>query len=47
MINLTIGIDGGMEVHSGDTIATSVEELLAARIEMVRNVYVHYHPARP
>jgi len=47
VINLTIGIDGGMEVHSGDTIATRVEELLAARIEMVRKVYVHYHPARP
>ncbi len=46
VINLTIGIDGGMEVHSGDAIATRVEELLAARIEMVRKVYVHYHPAR-
>jgi cation diffusion facilitator family transporter len=46
VINLTIGIDGGMEVHSGDAIATRVEQLLAARIEMVRKVYVHYHPAR-
>ena len=46
VINLTIGIDGGMEVHSGDAIATRVEELLAAQIEMVRKVYVHYHPAR-
>lgn len=46
VINVTIGIDGGMEVHSGDAIATRVEELLAARIEMVRKVYVHYHPAR-
>jgi cation diffusion facilitator family transporter len=46
VINLTIGIDGGMEVHSGDAIATRVEELLSTRIEMVRKVYVHYHPAR-
>ena len=46
VINLTIGIDGAMDVKSGDAIATRVEELLDARIEMVRKVYVHYHPAR-
>jgi cation diffusion facilitator family transporter len=46
VINLTIGIDGTMDVHSGDAIATRVEQLLAGRIEMVRRVYVHYHPAR-
>ena len=45
VINLTIGIDGGLDVRSGDAIATRVEEMLAARIEMVRRVYVHYHPA--
>ncbi len=45
VINLTIGIDGGMNVQCGDAIATRVEELLAARIEMVRRIYVHYHPA--
>ena len=45
VINLTIGIDGAMDVKSGDAIATRVEELLDARIEMVRKVYVHYHPA--
>jgi cation diffusion facilitator family transporter len=45
VINLTIGIDGTMDVHSGDAIATRVERLLAERIEMVRRVYVHYHPA--
>jgi cation diffusion facilitator family transporter len=45
VINLTIGIDGDMDVKSGDAIATRVEELLDARIEMVRKVYVHYHPA--
>jgi cation diffusion facilitator family transporter len=46
VINLTIGIDGTLDVHSGDAIATRVEQLLAGRIEMVRRVYVHYHPAR-
>jgi cation diffusion facilitator family transporter len=45
VINLTIGIDGALDVHSGDAIATRVEQLLAERIEMVRRVYVHYHPA--
>jgi cation diffusion facilitator family transporter len=45
VINLTIGIDGGMDVHRGDAIATRVEEMLAVNIEMVRRVYVHYHPA--
>ena len=45
VINLTIGIDGAMDVHSGDAIASRVEEELTDRIEMVRRVYVHYHPA--
>jgi len=45
VINLTIGIDGALDVHNGDAIATRVEQLLAQRIEMVRRVYVHYHPA--
>jgi cation diffusion facilitator family transporter len=45
VINLTLGIDGTLDVHSGDAIATRVEKLLTERIEMVRRVYVHYHPA--
>ena len=45
VINLTIGIDGDIDVHSGDAIATRVENLLTENIEMVRKVYVHYHPA--
>ena len=45
VINLTIGIDGGMEVHSGDAIATRVEELLAARMRNGAQGYVHYHLA--
>jgi cation diffusion facilitator family transporter len=46
VINLTIGIDGTLDVHSGDAIATRAEQLLTERIEMVRRVYVHYHPDR-
>ncbi len=45
VINLTIGIDGAMDVHRGDAIATRVEQMLAMHIDMVRRVYVHYHPA--
>jgi cation diffusion facilitator family transporter len=45
VINLTIGINGSLDVYSGDAIATRVEKLLTERIEMVRKVYVHYHPA--
>lgn len=45
VINLTIGIDGSLDVQSGDAIATRVEQLLAEHIELVRRVYVHYHPA--
>ena len=45
VINLTIGIDGTLDVFTGDANATRVEQLLTQRIEMVRRVYVHYHPA--
>jgi cation diffusion facilitator family transporter len=45
VINLTIGIDGNLDVYKGDAIATRVERLLTEQIEMVRKVYVHYHPA--
>jgi cation diffusion facilitator family transporter len=45
IINLTIGIDGSLDVYNGDAIATRVEKLLIEHIEMVRRVYVHYHPA--
>ncbi len=45
VINLTIGIDGELDVRAGDAIATRAERLLIKRIEMLRRVYVHYHPA--
>ena len=45
VINLTIGINGNIDVYNGDAIATRVEKLLTEKIELVRKVYVHYHPA--
>jgi cation diffusion facilitator family transporter len=45
VINLTIGIDGGITVKQGDQIATSVETLIYETIPNVLRVHVHYHPA--
>jgi divalent metal cation (Fe/Co/Zn/Cd) transporter len=45
ILNLTIGIDGGMTVRMGDAIATKVEALLYESIPNLRRVHVHYHPA--
>jgi cation diffusion facilitator family transporter len=45
VINLTIGIDGGLSVRMGDSIATKVEALLYQSISNLRRVHVHYHPA--
>lgn len=45
VINLTIGVRGEMTVSQGDRIATEAEQILCRRMELVRKVYVHYHPA--
>lgn len=45
VINLTIGIDGGLTVTKGDAIASQVERLLYHSIPNLRRVHVHYHPA--
>jgi cation diffusion facilitator family transporter len=44
VINVTIGVDGELSVAAGDCIATQVEELLYDHFELIRQVYVHYHP---
>lgn len=44
VINITICVDGEISVMEGDKIATIVERMIAADIEYVRNVHVHYHP---
>jgi cation diffusion facilitator family transporter len=45
VINVTIGVDGSLSVKAGDEIACQVEQTLYQRIEFLRRVYVHYHPA--
>jgi len=44
VVNLTICIDGDLSVREGDKIADMVESTLIGGIEMLRKVYVHYHP---
>jgi cation diffusion facilitator family transporter len=44
VVNVTIGVDGELTVAAGDCIATQVENLLYDHFELVRQVYVHYHP---
>lgn len=45
MLNVTIGVDADLTVAEGDRIACQVEDALCQRIELARQVYVHYHPA--
>lgn len=44
VVNLTIGVDGELSVAQGDQIASRVERVVAGEIDLVRRVYVHYHP---
>ncbi len=46
VINLTIGLDGTISVFEGDRISSLVEKTLLDNIEYLRNVHVHFHPAR-
>ena len=43
--NLTIAIDGELKVYEGDKIADKIESTLYNKIELLRRVYIHYHPA--
>ena len=47
VINVTIGIDGGLTVARGDAIASEVEQVIDSTLELVRRVHVHYHPSLP
>jgi len=44
VINLTIGVDGALSVVQGDCIANEVETTIYDYNNLVRRVYVHYHP---
>jgi cation diffusion facilitator family transporter len=46
MVDVILGIDGRLTVAEGDAIASRAEEALQANIEYLRDVTVHYHPAR-
>ena len=46
VVNLTIGIAPELTVAEGDRIATRVEEVLLEEIDLMRRVFVHYHPVR-
>lgn len=43
--NISIGVDGSLRVFDGDKIADQVEQNLLSNIDMLKKVYVHYHPA--
>ena len=47
VVNITIGVDGALSVHEGDQIASESEETLLQGIDLLRRVYVHYHPVTP
>jgi cation diffusion facilitator family transporter len=46
VVNMTICINGDLTVREGDKIADRVESKLLTGIELLRKVYVHYHPAQ-
>ena len=46
VINITIGLEGSLTVAAGDEIASRVERKLLDKIEFLRRVHVHYHPAK-
>jgi cation diffusion facilitator family transporter len=46
VVNITIGVSPDLTVAEGDRIATQVEELLVREIDLMRRVFVHYHPVQ-
>jgi len=46
MANVTIAIDGALSVSEGDRIAEEIEKLLYDRIDLLKRVYIHYHPPK-
>jgi cation diffusion facilitator family transporter len=45
VVNITIGVDGTLTVAEGDRIATAVERRLYETVDMLKNIYIHFHPA--
>lgn len=46
VLNITLGIEGDLSVRKGDEIAHRAEGELRSGIDMMRKVYIHYHPSR-
>jgi len=46
MANITIAIDGAQSVAEGDRIADEIEKMLYEKIDLLRRVYIHYHPPK-
>lgn len=46
VLHVTVGVDGTISVEKGDRIASQVEDMLTSKIDLVKRVFVHYHPAR-
>ncbi|MBN1758098.1 MAG: cation transporter [Chitinispirillaceae bacterium] len=44
VVNITIGVDGSLSVTEGDRIATEVEKTLYDGIELLKTIYIHFHP---
>lgn len=44
VVNLTIGVEGHLSVAAGDCISTEAETMIYEHMDLVRRVYVHYHP---
>lgn len=45
VVNITICIEGSLNVYEADRVAESAERKLLENIDMLRKVYVHIHPA--
>ncbi len=47
VVNVTVGVDSTLTVGEGDRLATEIERTLMDRVDLVRRVHVHLHPAPP
>lgn len=46
VMNITVCVDGDIDVQQGDHIATMAEQKLLRDIEYLQAVHIHYHPAK-
>ena len=46
VVNITVGVSPELTVAEGDRIATLVEDLLVRDMDIIRRVFVHYHPVQ-